>query len=203
MAVAPDEKPTTIPLNQIWAYEMPGTRNILELDVASKNQDARRIVSSITESSFGRAAKRKFKDLARPGFAVTGTGNTALRAAHAVLVVGAKPRTEFSTNDEITLIFFSELVSRCLVQIHKVERTGDQIEILYELKPDIGGLNFTNFALIPLGKLPAGKYEVKMRQLPHELTTAEIKYHYKPLDEKWSRNFLCKPFNFTVAKKGE
>jgi hypothetical protein len=64
-------------------------------------------------------------------------------------------------------------------------------------------MSYVNLALIPLGKLPLGKYNVAMTQLPREQKPVEIKAGFKPLDKEWSRNFLSKPFNFTVAEKRE
>jgi hypothetical protein len=79
-------------------------------------------------------------------------------------------------------------------------RECTKVEIQYSIEPEIEGYRF-NLALIPLGKLPVGEYQVEMRQLPLELTSNEVKMGFKSLDEEWSRNFLCKSFNFTIAEK--
>jgi hypothetical protein len=198
-----DCKSTTIPLDKIWAYEMPGTRNILDLDGASKERPGDGLLRSINESDFRRAAQMKFKGAARPGFAVSGSERAALRAAHAVFVDGAKLRTAFSPDEEITIVFFSVPMSRYRVRIQEVRRKLNEIEIQYQLEPSIDGRNFENFSLIPLGKMPAGKYHVEMVQVPRELKPVESKLGLKALDKDWSRNFLCKPFSFTVAENRE
>jgi hypothetical protein len=201
---SPSEKAKTISLDTIWANEMPGTRDIhtLSKNVPMDELDMR-LMNAVLELSYHRAERMKFKDVARPGFAVSGSGRSALHAAFAVFIDWGARREDFSSGDEITIVFFSEPVSRYLVQFQQVERKDNEIEIRYQLKPDIGGRNYTNFALIPLGKLPVGKYVVAMRQLPREINPVETKMGFKPLDEEWSRNFLCKPFSFTVTDKGK
>ena len=201
---SPSDKTKIIPLDKIWAYEMPGTRDIKAL---SKNVPAdeldMRLMNAVLELSYHRAERMKFKDVARPGFAVSGSRRSALHAAFAVFIDWGARREEFSSGDEITIVFFSDPISRYLVQLQQVEREDNEIEILYQLKPGIGGRNYSNFALIPLGKLRVGEYRVEMRQLRRELNPIETKMGFKPLDEEWSRNFLCKPFSFVVHKKRE
>jgi hypothetical protein len=69
-----------IPLEEIWAYKMPGTRAIAEVAIPA---DIRHL-GSVVESWFRRAERLKFKDVARRGFAVSGRGIAAMRAALAV-----------------------------------------------------------------------------------------------------------------------
>ena len=60
----------TIPLDQIWAYEMPGTRDIAELSKTPQD----RLVDDIFMAQFSGADRMFFKNVARPGFAVAGIG---------------------------------------------------------------------------------------------------------------------------------
>jgi hypothetical protein len=55
-----------------------------------------------------------------------------------------------------------------------------------------------NFALIPVGNLPVGKYEVELTQIPTKQQFVAL--GYKRIDENWSRQFLCKRFSFRVAE---
>jgi hypothetical protein len=195
-----DAESVTIPLDKIWAYGMPGTRDVQELSKEQTTNARRSLFASISESAVIRADKLKWKGAARTGFAVAGTDATALRAAHAVLVEGAKPREVFSSDEKTSLVFFSEPASGARVHLRKVERRGNEIEISYLLDPYIERDVSAAFALIPLGKLPVGKYQVAMRQLPREKF---VKPGLKALDEKWGREFVCKPFSFTISEKGE
>ena len=194
---------TTIPLDQIWAYQMPGTCKIEELDNVPRKIPGNGLLGTIFKSQVLRDDKLRFKDMARPGFAVAGSGRAALKAAHDVFVENKKPDETFSPDEEVTIVFFSEPVSRYRVEIQQVKRNENEIEIRYETQGSLSGGDFENLALIPLSKLPAGKYHVESLQLPRERSDTETKFGLKPLDEAWSRNWLCQPFSFTVASKHE
>jgi hypothetical protein len=201
-----DCKSTTIPLDKIWAYEMPGTRDIRGLDTVSKTEPAKGLVGPIVRSWMMRfeslrPEEIKSKSWARSGFVVPGSGHAALQAAYAIFVRGEKARTSFLPDEEITIVFFSEPPSKYRVIFQQIQRKGNEIEIRYQLEPSISGRNFDNFALIPLGRLSAGKYCVEMHQVPRELKPVEAKLGLKPLNEEWGLNFLCKTFRFSVAKK--
>ena len=197
----PNDKSTVIPLHKIWAYKMPGTRDILDLDLPRAQQATTGRWQSIYMSWVRRAEKLKFKDLARPGFVVSGSGQSALLATHAIFVEGAAARKEFSMDEELAIVFFSEPYGGNFVRIRQVEQKGEHIEIQYRLEPYLERTLSETFALIPLGKLPAGEYHVDMCQLPSEQKFSKL--GRKPVDENWSREVLCKPFSFTVAKKRE
>jgi hypothetical protein len=192
----------TVPLDQMWAYQMPGTGDIEKLNksVPADELDMR-LMHAVLELSFERAARSKFSNAPRPGFAVAGNGRSALHAAIAVFLDWGARRVKFSSEDEITIVFFSEFISRYPVQIREVERKDNRIEVQYELVPDINWSSHINLALIPLGKLPAGEYRIELRQLPRKLKPVEVKLGFQELDKEWSRNFLCKPFSFKVEAK--
>jgi hypothetical protein len=180
-----------IPLEEIWAYKMPGTR---EIEDVAKLADIRHL-GSVVESSFRRAAQLKFKEVARSGFAVPGSGITAMRAALAVFDEG-KPQNVFTPDDEITIVFFSEPSGGNHVRIEIVERVANRIEIQYWLEPYFESSLTETFALIPIDKLGLGKYHVEMRQLPRDQKF--IACGYDEIDEDWGQKVLCKPFSFAV-----
>jgi hypothetical protein len=190
-----------IPLDRIWAYEMPGTRDIKSIsDNKPLDQLDARLLGAALELAYYRSEDLNFKDVARSGFAVAGNGRRALHAALAVFLDWEVRRDKFSPEDEIAVVFFSEPISRYRVQIREVNRIGNEIDIRYELAPSESRQSYTNFAVIPLGKLSVGKYNVDIQQLPREQTVAEAKLGRKPLDDEWSREFLCKPFSFHVTE---
>ncbi|MEX2309520.1 MAG: hypothetical protein WD738_18105 [Pirellulales bacterium] len=198
VAVVPNEQPRTIPLDKIWAYKMPGTRDLQGLDKDDPTKSGQRQVAAISESLILRAEDLKWENISRPGFAVPGTGLPALRAAHSILVEGKKPLDAFPPNEEITIVFFSELAPGNKVQIQEVTREGESVVIRYQLKPHVGRMQRSlNLALIPLGKLPGGKYTVGLEQTTRDQKF--IKLGFKPVDKQWSRDFLCKPFSFNVT----
>jgi hypothetical protein len=140
------------------------------------------------------------EDVARPSFAVSGSGASALRAAIAVFSEG-KPRTEFRPDEEISIVFFSEPSGQNHVRIASVKRQGERIVIEYRLEPYFHRSLSQSLALIPAGKLHAGKYQVEMRQLTRD--QKYIDWGLAKRDEDWSRQVLSKPFSFTVAKNRE
>ncbi|MCI0334546.1 MAG: hypothetical protein L0228_15115 [Planctomycetes bacterium] len=192
-----ESEAVTIPLEEIWAYGMPGTRKIEDI---ARLSDMRSL-GPIFESWFNRSEKMKFKDVARAGFAVSGSDVSALRAALAVFSEKEKPQKRFSSEDKVTIVFFSEPCGGNHVRIEQVERVDNHIEIQYWLEPYFERTLSQTFALIPLGKLPPARYDVEMRQLPRD--HKYIRLGLNPTDEDWSAKVLCKPFKFVMADKRE
>lgn len=203
---SPSEKSKTIPLGEIWAYKMPGARDIFDLDKKGKDKPGGGLVGSTLRSSMlrldeVRPEQLKAKNWARSGFAVSSSGRAALQATHAVFVTGEKPRNSFLPDEEITIVFFSEPAGGNHVRIQQVVRKGERIEIQYRLEPYLESYVSQSLALIPLGRLPIGKYHVEAHQLPREEKFS--KWGLKLLDEEWSREALCKSFSFTISNKRE
>lgn len=182
------EAPKTIPLKDIWAHEMPGTRDVQKLEPStSRSSLANQIGGSLDFTPDGQVVGR--------GFAVAGVDKKALSNAHAVLVKSTKPRQTFSTENDITLVFFSRMFSQ-YVHIQSVERSDKTINISYRFVPHETKQMTAHFALIPLGKLTAGKYQVKIASLP--LEEKYVAQGIKPVDPKWEKRVICQPFSFTV-----
>jgi hypothetical protein len=184
-----------IPLEKIWAYKMPGTRDIEEhADLADM-----KLLFSIFESWNTRADHLKFKNLARQGFAVPCSAQSALEAAHAIFVEGEKQRKRFTAEEELTVVFFAGPAGGNYVRLEQVQRKGNLIEIKYRLEPYFEHALSETFALIPLGKLPIGEYKVEMLQLPRR--EKFIAWGLEPFDKAWSSEVLCKPFSLTIIPK--
>jgi hypothetical protein len=192
MAVPPNDQPeaVTIRLDQIWAYNIPGTRDIEDLNPPSKLAFEIRV-------AIGFPPKKKD---ANHGFAVQGEGFDALREAHAVFVEEKTRRDTFSANSEISAVFFAHETRR-YVHLHKVERQGNNINIYYRFIPHETEETTRHFALIPLGRLPIGNYRVKVIQSPMEQKYADI--GFRPLNDDVARRIVCRPFSFSVSQQGE
>jgi hypothetical protein len=195
-APADDESKTvTIPLDQIWAYDMPGTRDTGQLE---PNKPAKLgsgpLVGEILRALAVTPAEGKE---ARPGFAVLGTGLEAIREAHAVLVDNSKPRQAFPTGGEVSVVFFS-YEAGSYVYLNRVERGGNVVEIYYRFVPH-RTMNLTShFAIIPLGALPAGKIYVKILQSP--LEQEYTIQGFRPVTDAVSRQIVCRSFSFSVVQ---
>jgi len=202
---APDpglsENAVEIPLEQVWAYQMPGTR---PMEVGKKDgtylSDEGPLLDEIRRVLVvdWREGPKLLKD-GMPGFAVLGTGMDALREAHAVLVKKQAPRKSFPEDAKVSLVFFSNQCSR-YVHLHRVEREENRVEIRYRFvghKYGRGGTTGTkHFALIPLDKVAAGNVQVKVTQSPmeqrHEGSVARL---FPP---EGVRLMVCKSFSFSV-----
>ncbi len=195
-----------IPLDEVWTNEMPGTRNVFDLEPtpgskrwATLSQEERTrprklLWEPIVNSLMERAGKR---ETIGAGFAVKSNDLEALRAAHGVLVDGKEPRESFAVGSDVTLVFFSYPSDGYHIHLKRIERHDDEIAIQYDLKPYFERYLSMGFALIPLGKLPVGKYRCIPTQIAMEPRFAAMVK--KSLDEDWSFQFVCKPFFFSIT----
>jgi hypothetical protein len=188
----PPSDTVNIPLKDIWAYRMPGTKDIQELD----GQSLSKILTQLRPIHDGQAPPFKQTD-AGQSFAVAGAGNAALGAAYKVLV-DKQPQQSLTTAQDISVVFYSFEFSN-YVHISNVERRGNLIEIEYHFIPHDSKNLTSHFALIPLGQLPAGEYDVQFKRLP--LEKQYIENGYKSVSDEWVQRIICKPFRFSVKGK--
>jgi hypothetical protein len=192
----------TIALDQIWAYEIPGTHDVRELEpqhfgkhVAdlSGEQQLKLLHGSRTQQILDSLVylREEEKLQAQPGFAVTGSPAEALRQAHDVLANKRKPRHTFSDKEDIYAIFFSHQFGN-YVRINKVVRKNTDIEIEYQFVPHRTKEVTNHFAIIPLGKLPVGKYHVAIVQAPQNGN--------RKLGSEVENRIVCHPFSFSIKK---
>lgn len=212
-----------IPLDTIWAYKMPGTKDIRELEpellpenlYSRPAEEQRKLLKkrlwipiALALSADSSAHWPREGQTARPGFAVEGTGRDALQRMHNVLVDGKKPRESFPAGSEISLAFFSY---QCGAYFHlqHVERRGREIEIQYRNVSPLDKIMSAHLAIIPVGKLPVGKYQVEVVQLPSvqepdkkgdEPTKLSPRYESKA--KAFGERFVSGSFSFAM-KEGE
>jgi hypothetical protein len=186
MAVPPKDQSEAvmIPLDRIWGYNMPGTRDVQELAA-----DARSVPFMEIRRSIWSIPAKQTK--AGPAFAVSGTELEALRDVHSVLVNGKKPPQLLPAGSEIYVAFFS-YANRPYVHLHNVERQGNTIDIRWRFVPHETEETTEHFALIPLGKLSNRKYHVNIIRSP-------MRQKYVDLDVVADRK-VCKSFSFSVAE---
>jgi hypothetical protein len=189
------EKEGTVPLGEIWAYNSIGTRDIRELNKENIKATGKDLLDPLGVSCMERGEALKWRDVARPAFAVQGSGLSALRAACDALINNKRPANAFRTGVNISVVFFAEPVAPQL-EILRVSRKGPRIELQYRW--DKISERAFNFALIPLGRLPLGQYYFETQQMP-DLKLSEEK---RARQAECSQNYLCQPFAFTVNEKG-
>lgn len=155
-----------IPLKTIWAARMPGTMNIRELEprTAGDNREFGPLMYTIIRTMQGGRSGKSWVGDAGPGFPVPGEGIAALNAAYDILVDNDERPTTVPAG-EVTIVFFARQSGQhCYIE--KVEREGNVITLTYRFHVHRTANVSAYFALIPLGKLNPGTYEVQMEQLP-------------------------------------
>jgi hypothetical protein len=194
LAAPPDDEPAanavTIPLDQIWAVRMPGTSDLEKLAA-----DRRSLFLSETLGVLAHAPANG--QAARAGFAVFGAGFEALQQAHAILLDEQKPQRTFSAGSDVSAVFFS-YQNNWYVHIHRVERRDNVVDIHYHFAWHETMDTTEHLAIIPLGKLPHGRYRVNVIQTPMERPTVSEDVARRVGDRMVSRSF-----SFSVSEKGD
>jgi hypothetical protein len=183
-----------IPLDRIWALDMPGTQK-LSTAVTAAGEYATpggKLLEDIVRKAL---TFKKEGEQAKPGFAVVGTGVETLTQAHAALVNGEEIPQTFPSDNEFVIVFFSHSFG-WYVHLEEVVRYGTTIMIRYHFVPHRTKESTSHLALIPLGNLPPGQYNVKVVQLPMEQEFLD--WGLKPLDKDWEARVVCRPFQFVI-----
>lgn len=191
-AAAAADDVVKIPLDTIWARAMPGTRDINELEKSVAKQGETPVNDIGGTLRFLGKGKTTGK-----GFAVSGTEKEALKNASAVLVDKKQPRQIFPSTDNIWLVFYSHSFGQ-YVHLVNVERRDRTIKIEYRLVPHATKQLTAHFALIPLGRIPTGKYSVEIVRLP--LEQKYVDQGFKSVDSQWNNRVVCQPFAFEVVE---
>jgi hypothetical protein len=166
-------KSATIPLEEIWALRMPGTKPIarLEPEVFGKKsqqlsgQEGMRRIRQSPIYQIQNFLKKAPDDGTEPCFAVQGIGLDALHAAHDVFVKNQRPQASFAKGSKVSVIFFSHLHYE-YVHIRRVDREGNNISIRYQFVPHSERDVTVHFAIIPLVDLEVGEARVEISRLP-------------------------------------
>jgi len=177
-----------IPLDRVWALQIPGTVEVSKIVPNAQKiiiEDIRRSLSQ--ELPKGRQAG--------PVFAVTGSEIEALKQAEETIVHGKKPKQSFRVHDEISIIFFSRLFGQ-YVYLDAIVKTGNEIQVTYRFVPHEEAVLTEHFALIPVGRLPARKYEVKIVQIPMDVKLLEL--GFQPPASDVVTSIVCQSSEFEV-----
>jgi len=144
-----------IPLETVWALDMPGTQPMNRIQrgtpLAYENPEGQLVDEIRTALKYD----PQRRPTAGPCFAVQGTGMTALRQAHAVLVREEKLPTEFQAGEELTLVFYSYQFGAYVHLAEVVNRDG-HIDISYRFVPHRTEEVTTHLALIPINSSQPG-----------------------------------------------
>jgi len=154
--------------NTIWGLNLPGTKDIKELESVPKGLPEKeflrrsallRMTRKLNHSGYGKSDKPPV------GFVVEGLGKEALAKASDVITGKTKRSEVFPTGKDLTLVFFTNASGR-YVRLDEVVRRGNDIDIKYHFVTKNTMDAEVYVALIPLGKLPANKYPVWVKRNP-------------------------------------
>lgn len=195
-----DEQPKTIPLKEIWAYEMPETKDVRKLEWKLGVQDPN-FKKSFHQSlirqilSYLSSGAPRDKEIPRPGFVVVGKDKEALKTAHATLKDkhNVDRQQQLPKDTELSLVFF-HYVTGWHPRLTSVEQSHDTIVVKYKfIQPEEPSSGAVSFALIPLGKLAPGTIDVRFEEEP-PVTFAGLRSHRQTNSER----LVCDSFSFEV-----
>jgi hypothetical protein len=187
------EKTQVIPLDRIWALNMPGTKAVGELDSVQEPSGVVRH-PSIREISRMLSSRTASNEKAGTTFIVAGSDARALQNAQAVFTDTRERATDFPSKKDLSLVFYSRLSGR-YIHLVSVEVVCHVFTINYRFVSHNTRDSTVHFAIIPIGQLPMGEYEVKIEQLP-------------PVDEKGmltspvvdSERIVSQDFSFRIKE---
>jgi hypothetical protein len=193
--VAIERQGVEIPLGQIWAYSMPTTKDVRELDATAQKGIIRH--PQIEEIRRALAARNRPKagDSAGQGFVVFGEGKDALKNAAAVFAGKSKPLSVVPSGEKSSLVFFSYSCGR-YVHLLDARRSAGKVVLEYQFVSHSTAEMTSHFALIPLGELSEGDYRVKIVQSKPATTRGLQVTMPIPNPEE----IVCNSFSFRVTE---
>jgi hypothetical protein len=151
LAAEPESEAIEIPLEEIWALDMPGTQDIRELD-APDDPIVDKVLKQISET-------RKFDHC----FVVRGEGSDALREFLRVRTDHAY-WNRLPANEPLSLVFYTKPI-REAVELVSVTQEAKVITLRYRYAPRDSNDRSSELAVIPVGALDAGDfYTVKIER---------------------------------------
>lgn len=149
-----------IPLSEIWALNMPGTkpmnRTLRGTPLAYEAPEGA-LVAEIASTLH--AAPRR--NTAGECFAVEGRGMVALRAAYEVLVKGTAKQSNFRKGQQISLVFYS-LPFNAYVHLVQAEQRAETIQLRYRFVQHETREMTVHLALVPLFPTKSKQSKVKV-----------------------------------------
>jgi hypothetical protein len=192
---AADERPVEIPLKHIWALDMPRTRNVRDLEKVPPNLSNEELYKQSLVEQIQRPLRKIRSEAAGQGFVVLGTGVQALKGARDVFTNTREPPAAIPKGEELSIFFYSYL-SGAYVHLDSVYREHGRITIRWRFITHMTLDTTAHFALIPIGKLSAGKHQVDIVQLPLQMQDRGARS--QPIEKKEVNRIVCHSFSFRV-----
>ncbi len=182
----------TIPLDQIWALDMPGTQGLDKIAPDYGANSWRRLRRLLAPKQPAKKAATGFV------IALKQHRPNELDMISQILRFSRRSNS-VPVTEEVGIVFYST-ASAYRVEIEKVERLDSVVNIRYRLVPYQPNASSpktsVDLAVIPLGKLSSGEYSVEMTQSPMEQRFLDA--GHKPVSDEQASRFVCQPFTFEV-----
>lgn len=184
-----------IPLNEVWAYQMPRTKDVRKLDI-DINRSTVASPQELIEKSLVEGILASLQHRERPhkdGFVVSGVDSRALKAAYNVLVCKQRPQTK--ATGSISLVFYA--IAGPKVDLCAVEHNQNVITIKWHFVSYSTPIERSTFGLIPIHGLRPGEYEVRLERQPSKSDGFAQPVEGTTADNMTDK-FLCEPFRFKI-----
>lgn len=185
VADEPAEKAVEIPISSVWALHMEGTRDIRELESPVEESRVSKLLEELSRTWQG-----------EEGIAVQGEGREALDEV-CLTFTKKLPRNQVHSDQPVSLVFYTAAVGY-YIHLQDIKRVGNKFTIRYRFEPHQTRDLRLYMALIPVGRLPTGKYAVKIENLPLDKEWIDRGYE-KPLARQL--NHVCHSFEFKVLER--
>ena len=196
------EEAEEIPLSEVWTAniaitspDMVVTKQLVKLELEhSGRQDgpSDSMVSQITRTL---AKDRRYDTPMRQGFAVDGEGREALEKMHAILVNDQSPPNRFPQGHDTWAVFFTRQTG--YLHLMRIEVAGNVITIEYCREPtNSNAIVSAKVAMIPLGKLRSGKYQVRIVGFSKKPDSQ--KSRCEPIRDEHMKKQVCQSFEFSI-----
>lgn len=181
-----------IPIAEIWGHGLDGTRPLSKLGERGVNTLAW-IDKTLSENPLAYENSRPFS-----GFAVPGTPPRALTWARKALT--SREQLSFVESgiplgEDVHAVFFS-YATAYKVRLGSVVRNGNTFSITYQFVPQHSYDVSRTLALVPLGKLPVGEYQVRIIQDPLEQKYLDA--GFKPVPVSVAELLVSTSFTFRI-----
>jgi len=162
----------TIPLNTIWAWDMPGTKDVRELEADcekfKKMVVPERIQKSLAMNTYSHLnpyfkIKGGIDDNAGSAFVVDAVGLAALKQANAIFARKQEPKDNFKAGSALTLVFYAYSSSQ-FAHINEVLNNENEIVVKYHFHVHGMRISTKHYALVPLGEGLRGKIKVTIKR---------------------------------------
>jgi hypothetical protein len=189
-------------LSEVWTAniaitspDMVETKPLIKLEREHSRRRGGYLDSMIFQITQTLTRDQRYDTPMRQGFAVDGDGREALEEMHAILVNGQNPPDRFPQGHDTWAVFFTRQTG--YLHLMRAELAGNVITIEYCREPtNSNAIVSAKVAMIPLGKLPSGRYQVTIVGFSKKPDSQKSKC--EPIRDEHMKKQVCQSFEFSI-----